>query len=121
MLPMNCPACSHPCHRAVVTNSQMADQTVRKRACENCGNVWYTVEVTVPSYAVGWSARHSRKPVLRVPIDVTVGHTRMRANHEKAQDPRDNLTQEANKRSTAESDKRHRLRQPPLRDAPPTV
>jgi hypothetical protein len=64
----------------------MADQTVRKRACDNCGNVWYTVEVTVPSYAVGWSARHSRKPVLRVPIDVTVGHTRMRASHEEASD-----------------------------------
>ena len=121
MLPMNCPACSHPCHRAVVTNSQMADQTVRKRACENCGNAWYTVEVTVPSYAVGWSARHSRKPVLRVPIDVTVGYTRMRASHEEAQDPRANLTQEANKRSAAESGERHRLRQPPLHDAPPTV
>ena len=64
----------------------MADQTVRKRACENCGNTWYTVEVTVPSYAVGWSARHSRKPVLRVPIDVTVGYTRMRASHEEASD-----------------------------------
>jgi transcriptional regulator NrdR family protein len=53
MLPMNCPVCSHPRHRAVVTNSQMADQTVRKRACENCGNVWYTVEVTVPELCGG--------------------------------------------------------------------
>ena len=109
MLPMDCPACSHPRHRAVVTNSQMADQTVRKRACENCGNVWYTVEATVPSYAVGWSARHSRKPVLRVPIDVTVGHTRMRASHKEAQDPRANLTQEANERRSRAADARHRV------------
>ena len=121
MLPMNCPVCSHPRHRAVVTNSQMADQTVRKRACENCGNVWYTVEVTVPSYAVGWSARHSRKPVLRVPIDVTVGHTQMRASYEEAQDLLANLTQEANERSAARANECHRLRQPPLHDAPPTV
>ena len=120
MLPMNCPACSHPCHRAVVTNSQMADQTVRKRACENCGNTWYTVEVTVPSYAVGWSARHSRKPVLRVPIDVTAGHTRMRASHEEASDQLAPL-REANARRSAEADELHRLRQPPLHDAPPTV
>jgi hypothetical protein len=121
MLPMNCPVCSHPRHRAVVTNSQMADQTVRKRACENCGNVWYTAEVTVPDYVVGWSARHSRKPVLRKPIYLAVGHTRMRASHEEAQDPRANLTQEANERRSAEADERHRLRQPPLHDAPPTV
>jgi hypothetical protein len=124
MLLMNCPVCSHPRHRAVVTNSQMADQTVRKRACDNCGNVWYTVEVTVPSYAVGWSARHSRKPVLRVPIDVTAGHSRMRASHEEAQRPaRADLTQEASARSDRQpkSDERHRLRQPPLHDAPPTV
>ena len=120
MLPMNCPACSHFCHRAVVTNSQMADQTVRKRACENCGNVWYTVEVTVPSYAVGWSARHSRKPVLRVPIDVTAGHTRMRASHEEASDQLAPL-REANAQRSAEAGERHRLRQPPLHDAPPTV
>ena len=120
MLPMNCPACSHPCHRAVVTNSQIADQTVRKRACENCGNVWYTVEVTVPTYAVGWSARHLRKPVLRVPIDVTAGHTRMRASHEEASDQLAPLL-EANARRSAEADELHRLRQPPLHDAPPTV
>jgi hypothetical protein len=98
----------------------MADQTVRKRACENCGNVWYTVEVTVPSYAVGWSARHLRKPVLRVPIDVTVGHTRMRASHEEASDQLAPL-REANARRSAEAGERHRLRQPPLHDAPPTV
>ena len=120
MLPMNCPVCSHPRHRAVVTNSQMADQTVRKRACENCGNVWYTVEVTVPTYAVGWSARHLRKPVLRVPIDVTVGYTRMRASHEEASDQLAPL-REASARRSAEADERHRLRQPPLHDAPPTV
>ena len=93
----------------MVTNSKMADQTVRKRACENCGHVWYTVEVTVPDDVVGWSARHSRKPVLRVPIDLAVGHTRMRASHEEAQDPRANLTQEANERSSARADARHRV------------
>lgn len=93
----------------MVTNSKMADQTVRKRACENCGHVWYTVEVTVPDYVVGWSARHSRKPVLRVPVDVETGYTRLRLRHEEAQDSRANLTQEANERSSARADAQHRV------------
>ena len=106
MLPMICPQCSHSRHRAVVTNSQLDDQVVRKRACESCGHVWYTVEVMVPSYAVGWSARHSRKPVLRVPIEMQAGHTRLRVSHEE---PRDQLAglREANARKSAAADARY--------------
>ena len=120
MLPMDCPVCSHSRHRAVVTNSKMHDQVVRKRACESCGHIWYTVEVTVPSYAVGWIAKPASKPVLRVPIDVTVGHTQMRTSHEEASDQLAGL-REVSARRSAEADERHRLRQPPLHDAPPAV
>jgi hypothetical protein len=63
----------------------------------------------VPSYAVGWSPAHQRKPVLRMPVDVETGYTRSRLRHEEAQDPRDNLTQEANERSSARADARHGL------------
>lgn len=115
MLPMDCPVCSHSRHRAVVTNSKMHDQVVRKRACESCGHIWYTVEVTVPNYAVGWSAKHLRKPVMRVPMDVAVGHTRMRTSHEEACDQLIGLREQSARRS-AEADERHRLR-----DAPPAV
>lgn len=108
MLPMNCPQCSHNRHRAVVTNSQLADQTVRKRACESCGHVWYTVEVMVPGYAVGWSARHMRKPVLRVPVELQAGHTRTRVSHEEAGDQLAPL-REANARRAAEAEARYGL------------
>lgn len=63
----------------------------------------------VPSYAVGWSPAHQRKPVLRMPVDVKTGYTRLRLRHEEAQDPRDNLTQEGNERSSAQADARHRV------------
>lgn len=67
------------------------------------------MEALVPSYAVGWSPAHQRKPVLRMPVDVETGYTRMRLRHEEAQDPRANLTQEANERSSAQADERHGL------------
>lgn len=63
----------------------------------------------VPSYAVGWSHGHLRKPVLRVPVDVETGYTRSRLRHEEAQDPRDNLTQEWNEQLSREADARHRV------------
>jgi len=53
-----------------VTNGLLPDQIVRKRRCAECKHQWYTVEVTVPDYAVGWSKEHKRKPVLRVPVNV---------------------------------------------------
>lgn len=53
----------------------MPNQTVRKRVCKECGNVWFTVEITVPTFAVGWSRIVGQgKPVLRVPVDVTLEH-----------------------------------------------
>jgi len=36
------------------------------------------VEVTVPDYAVGWSVAHGHKPVLRVPLELSAGHTKLR-------------------------------------------
>jgi hypothetical protein len=93
---MQCPKCAHDRSRAPSTNSQLADQTVRKRVCEACGHVWFTVEVPVPSYAVGWSGS-SGKPVLRVPVEVKAGLTRIGLSHEDAKDQMAGL-REANER-----------------------
>lgn len=89
MMPMQCPECSSTNHRVPVTNGQLADQIVRKRACNDCGHIWFTVEVAVPKYAVGWASGLQRKPVLRVPVDVTTGRVAMRATHVEEIDVRD--------------------------------
>lgn len=98
MLPMLCPKCSHSCHRAVVTNSKLPDQTVRKRVCESCGHVWFTVEVVVPDYAVGWSAAHLNKPVLRIPLALRVEHVEAKDQLEPLRRHRERLSAEADKR-----------------------
>jgi len=103
MLPMLCPECSHSDHRATATNSKLADQTVRRRVCQSCGHVWFTVEVMVPSYAVGWSKGHLRKPVLRVPLELHAAHTRLRMGHVEAKDQLAPL-REANDRRSTEAD-----------------
>ena len=77
MLPMKCPHCCSKNHRVPATNGQLDDQIVRKRVCGDCGHAWFTVEVEVPKYAVGWSAGLQRKPVLRVPAEVTTGMVRI--------------------------------------------
>jgi hypothetical protein len=76
MVPMNCPSCQHGRHRAAITNSHLPDQIVRKRVCEACGHAWFTVELEVSRYAIGWSALHQNKPVVRVPLELTTGHVR---------------------------------------------
>lgn len=53
----------------------MPDQTVRRRACVDCGHAWFTVEVAVPNDAVGWSALHQRRPVLRDAVTVAATAT----------------------------------------------
>lgn len=70
MLPMKCPSCRGKDYRAVITNNLFEDQTVRKRRCADCGHVWFTVEIEVNRYAVGWSHEHQRKPVLRLPVEL---------------------------------------------------
>lgn len=92
----------------MVTNSRMPDQTVRRRVCESCGHAWFTVELVVPSYAVGWSARCLRKPVLRVPLELEAEHVRVPVSHEEAGDQLEQcrLNRE---RQAAKADKRHRL------------
>ena len=76
MVPMKCPRCSSSAIRAVATNNQDPESTVRKRGCSDCGHVWYTVEVPVKEALVGWS-RHDTggqsKPVLRVPVSLAIG------------------------------------------------
>jgi len=73
MLPMICPDCRSKNYKVPVTNGQMDDQIVRKRVCGDCGHVWFTVETIVPDHAIGWSGTLQRKPVLRVPVEVTTG------------------------------------------------
>ena len=68
---MNCPKCNWATHRAAVTTQALADQIVRKRVCCACHHIWFTVEVLVPNYAVGWSRSHKHKPVLRAPVKIT--------------------------------------------------
>jgi transcriptional regulator NrdR family protein len=62
---MNCPECGSKNNRTPVTNGHLPDQVVRKRVCGFCGHAWFTVEMAVPDYAIGWSDRHQHKPVLR--------------------------------------------------------
>ena len=75
--PMKCPKCSSSVLRAPRTNNMLDDQVVRRRACVDCGHKWYTVEIAVPDYAVGWSVDHMHKPVLRVPLELSTGHTKL--------------------------------------------
>lgn len=108
---MQCPKCAHDRSRAPSTNSQLIDQTVRKRVCEACGHVWFTVEVPVPSYAVGWSGS-SGKPVLRAPLTVKAGHTQIGLSHEEAKDQVASLAEGSRRRwekYEAEQDARHRV------------
>ena len=70
---MQCPKCSQSRHRAAITNSRVLDQVVRKRICEECGHMWFTVEAEVSRYSIGWSSEHQNKPVLRVPVTLQLG------------------------------------------------
>ena len=65
---MNCPECGSKENRTPITNGHLPDEVVRKRVCKACGHAWFTVEMTVPEYAIGWSDRHQHKPVLRTPL-----------------------------------------------------
>ena len=98
---MQCPKCCSSAIRAPITNNMLEDQVVRRRQCADCGHKWFTVEVTVPDYAVGWSAAMLRKPVLRAPVTVT-------AKHQEAKD-RLALLREARERQSAAADLRHRV------------
>ena len=112
MLPMICPQCSYSRHRAAVTNGHADDQIVRKRVCEACCHAWFTVEVIVPSYAVGWSAAQQRKPVLRTPMELSADGTGfgerviIPIQHEEAKDQLAPL-REANARKSAAADARY--------------
>lgn len=73
---MQCPRCSCEQIRAVATNGGEAHRITRKRSCEGCGHIWYTVEVEVHHALVGWerlSGKGQSKPVLRVPVEIAVG------------------------------------------------
>ena len=102
---MKCPECSHDRSRAPSTNSQPAEHTLRKRLCEACGHVWFTAEVSVPTYAVGWQGS-SGKPVLRAPLTVKAGRTQIGLSHEDAKDQMAGL-QAWNEQKSNAADTRH--------------
>ena len=106
MLPMECPKCSSSALRVPITNNRLTDQVVRRRQCVDCGHKWFTVEMAVPDYAVGWSATHLRKPVLRVPLELNTGHTKSRVEHIEAKD-RIELLRDANARRAAKAEARY--------------
>lgn len=107
MLPMKCPKCRSGLLRVPITNNLLDDQVMRRRQCLDCGHKWFTVEMTVPDYAVGWSAAHLSKPVLRVPLELSAGHTKLRVEHIEAKD-RIELLRQASQRRSEEADARHR-------------
>jgi len=112
MLPMICPSCSSGTIRTPITNNMLDDQVMRRRQCADCGHRWFTVEVVVPDYAVGWCAAMQSKPVLRAPVEVQAGHTRIGLSHQEAKDQVAAL-KEGNRlrwdRYEAEQDARHRV------------
>jgi hypothetical protein len=71
---MNCPKCGYDRNQAAITNSHPPDQVVRKRMCNACCHVWFTVELEVSRDAIGWSALHQNKPVLRAPVTLTASY-----------------------------------------------
>ena len=73
-MPMNCPKCFSNDLRVKHTNNKLPSQVVRYRLCKACGFKWFTVETRVPDYTVGWAASMQSKPVLRVPVTVTLQH-----------------------------------------------
>lgn len=85
MVPMICPKCQSAAVRVPITNNMLGDQVMRRRQCSDCGHKWFTVEVAVPDYAVGWSALHKNKPVLRVPVELSAGATKLRVEHVEEQ------------------------------------
>lgn len=112
MLPMNCPKCSSTTLRVLITNNRLSDQMVRRRQCAECGHKWFTVEMAVPDYAVGWSSTHLRKPVLRVPLELaatgraTRGRIISQLEHVEAKDQLAPL-REASARRAAEAEARY--------------
>lgn len=111
MLPMKCPNCSSSALRVPITNNKLDQQVVRRRQCLDCGHRWFTVEMTVPDYAIGWSATHLRKPVLRVPLELSAagvggwGRSIIPLEHVEAKEQLVPL-REANERRSAEADAR---------------
>lgn len=67
---MKCPKCGSRTYRAVITNNLIDGQTVRKRRCQDCGHIWFTVELEVNRDAIGWSHQHEGKPVIRSVVEL---------------------------------------------------
>lgn len=53
---MQCPKCYEHNRisniRAVTTRTDLDNNIIRRRACNECGHRWYTVEVEVPAVAI---------------------------------------------------------------------
>ena len=75
MIPMQCPKCSSSAIRAASTNNSDPKMVVRRRSCADCGHAWFTLELNVSKYLIGWARKSDgpSKPVLRVPVELAVG------------------------------------------------
>ncbi len=73
---MDCPKCGSGDIRATATNGHQPDCVTRKRKCQACEHVWFTVELNVSPAVVGWGRvgpTGQSKPTLRVPVSLAVG------------------------------------------------
>lgn len=68
---MNCPKCDHDSVFVLQSNTMKPNHTTRQRECKDCKHKWFTIELEVASWAVGWEKLKSGfggKPTLRVPV-----------------------------------------------------
>lgn len=75
IIAMQCPKCSSSAIRASSTNNSDPTMVVRRRVCADCKHAWFTLELSVSKYLIGWARRSEgqSKPVLRVPVELAVG------------------------------------------------
>ena len=75
IIAMQCPKCFSSAIRASSTNNSDPKMVVRRRVCADCGHAWFTLELSVSKYLIGWARKSEgqSKPVLRVPVELAVG------------------------------------------------
>ena len=73
---MNCPKCNHDTVFVLQSNTMRPNHTTRQRVCNDCKHKWYTIELEIESWAVGWeklNLRFGGKPTVRVPVSLFYG------------------------------------------------
>ena len=75
---MNCPKCNHGTVFVLQSNTTKPNHTTRQRVCNDCKHKWFTVELTIESWAVKWEKvnpdfRFGGKPTPCVPVSILYG------------------------------------------------